>query len=506
MRRTALEALADAALLRRVQPKGNLAELGQIIAKADAPTQLAALRLAGAWKVQALRADLQQLALAATGDEALRQAALDGLVRLGDKDSRAAIEQLLEPGRPQGLRYIGTAALARLDTTAAAPRAATVLAQGSDAHDPGPVLAAFLDQRGGAEKLAAALTQQKIPADVAKLSLRYMSSAGRNDAELVKVLSGFAGINVSNRVPTADEVKQMVEAVTTKGDAARGERVFRRADLNCLKCHAINGAGGDVGPDLRDVGSVSPPDYLLKSVLIPDESIKEAFETLVVLTGDGKIHHGIPVEETKTRLVLKDATGQLRVVPKADIEERRKGGSLMPAGLDNFMTRAELIDLVRFLCELGKPGPYALQLNPTLRRWRVLRTPPTDAVPDAQQFKQRVLGADAAQWSAVYAKVAGVVPLDEVAPAQGKVIYLQAEIDVRTAGKVGLQLDAPEGLRLWIDEQPTTVTALTVADLAAGRHKLTFRIDLAQRSTWQLRVDLARVEGSAAVAAVVGGP
>jgi len=38
-----------------------------------------------------------------------------------------------------------------------------------------------------------------------------------------------------------------------------------------------------------------------------------------------------------------------------------------------------------------------------------------------------------------------------------KVIYLQGEIDVRTPGRVGLRLDAPEGLRLWIDDQPVPV-------------------------------------------------
>ena len=33
----------------------------------------------------------------------------------------------------------------------------------------------------------------------------------------------------------------------------------------------------------------------------------------------------------------------------------------MPKGLANLMTRAEFLDLVRFLSELGKPGPYAIR-------------------------------------------------------------------------------------------------------------------------------------------------
>ena len=40
----------------------------------------------------------------------------------------------------------------------------------------------------------------------------------------------------------------------------------------------------------------------------------------------------------------------------------------MPKGLTNTATRGELLDLVRFLSELGKPGPYALRPSPTIQR------------------------------------------------------------------------------------------------------------------------------------------
>ena len=40
--------------------------------------------------------------------------------------------------------------------------------------------------------------------------------------------------------------------------AARGEAIFRRKALECLKCHAIAGAGGQVGPSLESVGAGAP--------------------------------------------------------------------------------------------------------------------------------------------------------------------------------------------------------------------------------------------------------
>ena len=54
------------------------------------------------------------------------------------------------------------------------------------------------------------------------------------------------------------------------GDAARGEDVFRRADLSCLKCHAVSQAGGQIGPDLSALGSTSPVDYIINSIYDPD--------------------------------------------------------------------------------------------------------------------------------------------------------------------------------------------------------------------------------------------
>ena len=48
----------------------------------------------------------------------------------------------------------------------------------------------------------------------------------------------------------------------------------------------------------------------------------------------------------------------------------------MPAGLTDTLTRDELVDLVRFLSELGKIGPYSVGQARVVRRWQVLQPPP----------------------------------------------------------------------------------------------------------------------------------
>src|SRR5690606_5918705 len=142
----------------------------------------------------------------------------------------------------------------------------------------------------------------------------------------------------------------------------------RRDDLSCLKCHAVSGAGGNIGPDLSAIGPSNPIDFLVASVLDPDAAVKEHYATQVVITTDGLIVTGIVADETDDRLVLRTAEGVDRSIPKADIELREKGNSLMPKGLVKFMTQDEFVDLVRFLSELGKPGtPYAVRSKPTLQ-------------------------------------------------------------------------------------------------------------------------------------------
>ena len=170
--------------------------------------------------------------------------------------------------------------------------------------------------------------------------------------------------------PTPAEVAKLVAEVNSHGNAARGELIFRRGDLSCVKCHSISRAGGQVGPDLSAVGSISPVDYVVNSILNPNLAIKEAYVTRIVVTTSGETFTGIQVDRDSVRLVLRDAAGKLVTIPTADIDEEAEGKSLMPQGITKFLTHDELLDLVKFVSELGRPGPYEIPKVPAIHRWR----------------------------------------------------------------------------------------------------------------------------------------
>jgi putative heme-binding domain-containing protein len=396
--------------------------------------------------------------------------------------------------------------LARLDLESAAGAAAEVLPASSSLEEIGLLLDAFLTRKGGPDKLATALAAVELPADSAKLALRHMYSVGRSDASLSDVLGKAAGIGGEVKPPSPEEMRQLVAEVAAQGNAERGEQVFRRSDLSCLKCHAVSKAGGSIGPELSAVGSISPVDYLVNSIVDPNLAINEQFVTRVIITADGETFTGIVVDRDDVRVNLKDAAGKVVTIPVADIDDEAEGKSLMPQGLMKFLTHQELIDLVRFLSELGKPGPYAIRKTPTIQRWRILKQPPAAVVgesPDPAALKRHVFTAPADAWTTAYGKVGGDLPIGELtSPAM--VFFLQGEIDVIRPGEIAFYTTPQRGVSCWIDGEPLPLSGIT--NLPRGRHFVTLRVPADREADQAVRMEVRKPANSKVQFDVVGGP
>jgi putative heme-binding domain-containing protein len=508
----AFRALADAGLTRNVRPEGDLGALGRFIigGDVDSATRLAAIELAGVWKDVSLLPPLKELALAEKTAPAARRAAIDALASIGGDAGRGALEELASAGHPYAVRARAIAGLAQSDAAAAAKKAAAMLAQSSEGDDPGALLEGFLRLQNGPEKLGAAIATTPPPKDIAKLALRSLYAVGRTDAPLVQPLGDAAGMTADADPPTREEAIQIAAEAAAHGDPARGEEVFRREDLSCMKCHSVSKAGGEIGPDLSAVGAKSPGEYLVRSVLNPSQNIKEAYLTTIILTLSGKQYQGIVTDRDERRVILKDANGETFTVPTADIDEEFEGESLMPSGLGNFMTRGELLDLVAFLSALGRPGEYAIRSTETMQRWRSLKNVPqslAQSVPNDEVIQSEVLGLqDENAWQPAYAKVAGVLPLKElVKPAGSRVLYLKGDIDVTAAGDVGVQFNSLAGAKVWIDGHSVPAEPRFIVQLDRGRHTLLTRIDTTERGEEDLRVELFRPDDTTAQFEAVGG-
>ena len=509
-----LRTLAEAKRKRNVQPAGDLGSLINALKSPDPRLQLAAVDCIGAWKVESFRAPLAELVNDAQASGPARLAAIQGVAQLGGGASKQLLAQLAGSNEAESIRAAAVTSLIPLDTGNAAKLAVTWLASSKEIGQQGAVINAFLQHKGGPDVLASALVDQKLPEDAAKVALRIITGSGRQEPKLTDALSKSGGITNMPKKLAKEEMEALVNTIKDQGDAAHGERIFRRAELNCLKCHAISGAGGKVGPDLVSIGSSAQVDYLVDSILDPNKNVKEGYQSVVVTTDQGKVLTGIKLRQTDTDLLLRDVEDREFGVPLKSIDEQSNGSSLMPVGLVDKLTKSELIDLVRFMSELGKPGPYAAVTARVARRWETLQ-------PTEESYRrltrnsetQTVADDTGVNWLPVYSSVQGSLPVQDILDftfqrklegTTRKIGYVRTTINVTTAGPVGVTLNKPDGLFVWIDgKQIDPATKLTLP-LEVGSHKLSFAVDLHSR-TEPLRVELTDVSGSVAQAQFVGG-
>jgi putative heme-binding domain-containing protein len=260
---------------------------------------------------------------------------------------------------------------------------------------------------------------------------------------------------------------------------------------------------------LSAVGSISPVDYVVNSILNPNLAIKEQFVTRRVLTTEGQIVTGIQVDRDEQKLRLRDATGKIVVIPAEEIEQEGEGKSLMPQGLTKFLTQQEFFDLAKFISELGKPGPYALRKSPGIQRWQLLKEPGAELraeVPNVEILRERVLDSPGDAWTTVYAKVAGELPLAELIRERPAILYLRGEIDVTQPGEVALAIACTEPFQAWLGAEPFESAKRIERALPAGKHALTFRIEISSTASEPaLKVDVVKPAGSAAQVMPVNG-
>jgi putative heme-binding domain-containing protein len=513
-RASLLDALGRATTRRKVKPAADLARLGPLLDAPEEVRRASAARMAGLWQVEAARPKLEQIARAEATSDPLRRDSIDALAQFRGVETREFLDKLSAPDAPAKARPLALAALAGLDPKAAAARAAEWLSGSNPPEQIEGVIARFTERRDGPNALASALTGKTLPTDAAKVAVRAARASGRDQAGLIEALNRAGSLAQSSKPLSPEEKMQVAADVVRLGDPARGEAVFRRKEATCLKCHAISGAGGQVGPSLESVGASAPVDYLIDSLLEPGKTIKENYHSLIVATNDGRVLSGIKVRQSDAELVLRDVEDREIAIPLSAIEEQKPGGSLMPNGLADLLTRGELIDLVRFLSELGKVGsPYATSKARDLRRWQVLDATfeATRTLARANALEGVVRGSPQLSWSPAYSLVSGALPLDALpaihpGPDIPPIALARGQIEVTTPGAVRLLLSAPEALSVWIDAQrvyPADDGALT-RDLSSGVHTLTIAVALDRRKA-PLRVTLDDLPDSPARARMVVG-
>jgi putative heme-binding domain-containing protein len=507
-----LGALRRAAADRDERPAADLTPLLSLLDSGHPDVRAAAVRLAGAWQLEAARPAILHAARADQPE--LGAGALDALVDFGPS-SRAPLLELATSG-PDERRMEAVAALARLDVSAAAPLAAHWLE--SPDVDPARLVAPLLGQKEGPAALTEALAGRTVPRAVGRTLLRTVAASGRDLPELTRAIEAAARLEPVAAMPAGEALRSLLEAVEREGDAARGQQVYRRAELLCQNCHAIGGAGGQVGPDLASIGASAPLDYIVQAVLNPQATVKEGYHITSLVRHDGSITAGVLLRETPSELILRDALDVEHRVPRSQVQSRSISPvSLMPPGLTSQVRDDELIDLLTFLSQLGREGHFAVPNAPFIRRYELME----GGAGVSPTVRERGVGALARPdtgeftWHPVYASVDGSLPTAEIPTGTPDIAYFAGQqfraarfqLQVLRAGNVTLAFDDPAGLELYVGERKIEpVTADTTFDLPEGTHTVTVILNRTLRGPdTLLRIRLADSPDRPAQVQAVGG-
>ena len=490
-RATALDALIEAKKIRKLQPS-NGTELITTFLDSDDPVlyQKAAL-LSGLWQIGSARQKLIGTFIDPKSPLAKRQAAAEGLRSFGGKEAIAIFEKTARESQSEGIRALAVKELANLNPGRAAKAAVAILAKDTTGSDPYRLFDVFLKNPKASTALAQALEGQKLPLKIARTGLQRTGTSGAPPKDLIKALQQAGDLKPMAQQLSPEAMASLVERVLKEGDPHQGEHIYRRTELLCTVCHAIGGVGGIIGPDLVSIGASAPVDYLVTSLLNPNDKIKEGYHTTMITSKNGDIFSGGLVSEGDQEITLRDNTGRMIKIAKADVKSKIISPiSMMPPGLTSSLREDEFIDLVRFLSELGKEGDFKVDARSVIRNWMALQ--PHDRVRNEIRHFGPALFAERFKgyaWTPVGSLVNGELPPKDLpqVPGSGKSRWgvVRFEVAQPTAGRFSLKINETRSMHLFDGEKeiklPENGPATVELEAGSAAQRFTIAVNSAHR-------------------------
>ncbi len=312
------------------------------------------------------------------------------------------------------------------------------------------------------------------------------------------------------------------DILALEGNASRGQSVFTGSSaLRCQACHSLWGRGGNVGPDLSQIGRKYERAALLETILEPSRAIAPEYVAHAVETVRGQVYLGCLVHQDDERIVLRAADGHETTIARDEIEAMDAHSvSLMPELLLRDATAQDAADLLAFLLTLRDAKQYA---------WRAQVLGPFAG--DGGQALDEVLPPEASsgsalrpvafdglhgtvRWESIDAReqqdggaLAAVFDIaahsrQRLRASRDAVFYMRATIESDAEQDALLTLSTNERLKLWIDDRPIDLAAQDASQgLEAGK---AIRIPL-RSGTNRLLLKLYHREGASRLSLALDG-
>jgi putative heme-binding domain-containing protein len=277
---------------------------------------------------------------------------------LGSKRHEAGLALLSRPGRLVLSTLVrlpaGNVAL-RIDTTGPIEEAMLGDAR-ADASVPNPrdqVHRAVLTVESQGAPLFLTITA-RTPGDVRPFSLKvsYRLAGEKTDHPLERdrLMVPWAPVTTEPAIAAPLAVPDL-----SGGDPARGQVIFSGNQARCAQCHTFRGTGGQVGPDLTEIGRKGRAE-VYRGIAAPSAAIEPDYTSYTVATKDGQVVAGIVRAEGADAIRVTDTNAHITLVRRDQIQEIRPSAtSIMPAGLAAALGDASVRDLIAFLTSTQSP-------------------------------------------------------------------------------------------------------------------------------------------------------
>ena len=314
--------------------------------------RLATARLAARLKIEASVEYLERTVWDESRDGEERAGSLLALSTMSVENFRETIDKAIEDDS-QRVRAAGRLILAQLDEEAAIEPLWEAIRNGTQLERQSAIEVLAKAKTPAAEKkmlaVMNALLGDQVP-DTVRLDIYEAARATMGDSEELKKMV----IDYEEAWDKKDPLAPYRDMLAG-GDAERGKRLFfEHTALQCTKCHKLDGRGSEMGPDISTVGASKTREYLIESLVLPNETIAEGYETVILELDDGRVVSGIVQKKTKTKVYLVTADGELLTVDIDSIEDESRGKSAMPDNLINQITPFQVRDLVEYLSSLKR--------------------------------------------------------------------------------------------------------------------------------------------------------
>jgi len=176
----------------------------------------------------------------------------------------------------------------------------------------------------------------------------FEAMAKRGTAEFKALLA-----EREERLAKSPDPLRRFEECLEGGDGEQGRAIFeKKPEAGCIRCHSMDGKGGQIGPELTWLRHNTERAHILESVILPNATVATGFDSVALKMKSGETVAGVVRGESAVEITLASfADGKRTTVKLAKVVERTLLPSPMPPAFGQVLSKRVIRDLVQFIAD-----------------------------------------------------------------------------------------------------------------------------------------------------------